>query len=82
MPSPYKMRLRLLNVSASSFRACKGLRDLIDISLRTDVIDAGTFGIPFNISIWFIVIVFRIIRLRASICSSDIEIGEFMPPPE
>jgi len=42
--SPYVMRLRPLRTSASLLRVVRGTLDLLEISLRTDVTDAGTWG--------------------------------------
>jgi len=76
------MRLRPLRTSASLLRVVRGTLDLLEISLRTDVTDAGTWGMLPRMRTWFLLMVRRTMRRRSSSWRSDIEIGALMTPPE
>jgi len=73
--SPYLMRLRSLSIWAFLFRVERGIWYLLESSLRTDVMDAGTLGMFVRMRTWFLFIVRRTIFRRSSNCASDNGIG-------
>ena len=73
--SPYRIRLRSLSIWAFLFSVERGIWYFLEISLRIEVMEAGTLGMCVRMRTWFLLIVLSTIRRRSSTCASDIGIG-------